>query len=873
MTNLKRALLSLGLFAVTLAASEEDHEEEEEIEPPYSVLFAPFTLTVGIVAFYVLSRYVRVLPYTAVMFLIGTLMGIASALGDFHDHVNLSVRLWSDINSEVLLLVFLPGLIFKDAFGQNVHLFAFALPQLLIYAFPMVLGGTALAAIVGYYIFPFGWSFNLSMTFGSILAATDPVAVAALLEEVGAPPRLKVHVAGESLLNEGSAIVFFAIFFSRYAFELGFENFGEDVDIRKGIGMFCQKALGGFAAGIFFGLGLLALLFCLNRRFSREENVVQVTSVLAIAYLNYYVADFVWRTSGVIATVSAGLLIKLLGRAMVNDLKLLEDFLTLVEHLLNTILFTLGGVVWGDLVAIGERDGFWKAREWGYLILLYVLLQIIRGVSFLGFYPISSRIGLKTNWKETAFQIYGGLRGAVGIALAIALETEVVHVSGDVAGETDPVRHTRQVLNMVGGIAFMTLVINGSLAGPFLRKLGLADSTAIRSRIVDAYQVHFRAHAIEEIVSLLTQRRFRRVNFALVKHHVPYVADLTKTQLLQAVSKHKDISPSENYEAPHLSYILPYVQDDTATFGFGSAALEPPPDIIETPVVETADQIRKARIERRTRARKRQYYRFSASNMRFMMGGEPLSAQELRILFISLLKASYEKQIKNGELDDQHVLAVSIEQSLDFAEDAVSNGKPLEDFKYLTKVYVPIVKATNRLRNNKFFHRLIDSSWSKRAELGLKTRRETLLVERSMAVMSAHKSAQDTFISEFQDTDSELTEAGKIVLAESNRQYRLAEEALGELSPKLVEVAASHKFCKIILTKGIIYLEKLVDIGLLKESEAEPYVEQMEEYLDHLVSCDETHHPGEVETEDADSNEGGLEQEQSAEVVLDSHRD
>ena len=62
----------------------------------------------------------------------------------------------------------------------------------------MVLAGTCLTALVGYYVFPFSWSFNLAMTFGSILSATDPVAVAALLEEVGAPPRLQIHIGGES---------------------------------------------------------------------------------------------------------------------------------------------------------------------------------------------------------------------------------------------------------------------------------------------------------------------------------------------------------------------------------------------------------------------------------------------------------------------------------------------------------------------------------------------------------------------------------------------------------------------------------------------------------------------------------------------------
>jgi NhaP-type Na+/H+ or K+/H+ antiporter len=284
------------------------------------------------------------------MFFIGTVMGIgAELLDDSEDQLNESIRLWIPIDSEVLLLVFLPGLIFKDSLGQNVHLFQKSIVQLLIFAFPLVLAGTVLTALIAYYIFPYGWSFNLAMTFGSILSATDPVAVAALLEEVGAPPRLKVHIAGESLLNDGAAIVFFSIFVARYLFELGIEGVGEDVDWGRGVAMFCQKAIGGVCIGIFFGLGLLTILFLLKRRFNREENVVEVTATIAIAYIGYYVADAVWATSGVIATVTLGLMIKFLGRAMFNDAKLLEDFWTLVEHLLNTILFTLGGTVWGKL--------------------------------------------------------------------------------------------------------------------------------------------------------------------------------------------------------------------------------------------------------------------------------------------------------------------------------------------------------------------------------------------------------------------------------------------------------------------------------------------------------------------------------------------
>ena len=150
-----------------------------------------------------------------------------------------------------------------------------------------------------------------------------------------------------------------------------------------------------------------------------------------------------------IATVTAGVVVRLLGRALVNDLKLLEDFLTIVEHILNTLLFTLGGAVWGSIIAFGEKSGVWRAREWGYLVVLYLLLHVIRIVQFVSIYPITVRIGIKTNWKETAFQIFAGLRGALGIALAIALDSRVAVATGG-RGETIHEIHTQQAFACIG---------------------------------------------------------------------------------------------------------------------------------------------------------------------------------------------------------------------------------------------------------------------------------------------------------------------------------------------------------------------------------------------------------------------------------------
>ncbi len=171
----------------------EESEEEifaEEERAVYSVLFPWFAEIVGVFVYFFLSRYLHAIPYTAIMFIVGVFIGYSSKARN--NAITFSASTWAGIEGELILLVFLPGLLFLDSYNLDIHLFTQSFSQLLIFAFPMVLAGTSLTALVAYYILPYGWSFDLCMTFGSILAATDPVAVAALMNELGAPPRLKV---------------------------------------------------------------------------------------------------------------------------------------------------------------------------------------------------------------------------------------------------------------------------------------------------------------------------------------------------------------------------------------------------------------------------------------------------------------------------------------------------------------------------------------------------------------------------------------------------------------------------------------------------------------------------------------------------------
>ena len=125
-----------------------EHIIEEEGTEVNAVLFPWFTEIVGVFVYYFLSRYAHAIPYTAIMFLIGALIGMS--VGRLDNEIAKSAETWTSIEGEVILLIFLPGLLFLDSYNIDVHLFISSFTQLLTFAFPMVLAGTTLTALVAW---------------------------------------------------------------------------------------------------------------------------------------------------------------------------------------------------------------------------------------------------------------------------------------------------------------------------------------------------------------------------------------------------------------------------------------------------------------------------------------------------------------------------------------------------------------------------------------------------------------------------------------------------------------------------------------------------------------------------------------------------
>lgn len=144
--------------------------------------------------------------------MIGVVAGVCSIKLDM-GRIGKAIIAYSDFNPHLLLLIFLPALIFESAFNSDWHIFKVELGQILIMAGPMLIGSTFLSALMMTYVFGYTGDFTweASLMYGSIISATDPVAVVALLKELGASKRLATMIEGESLLNDGTAMVIFLV--------------------------------------------------------------------------------------------------------------------------------------------------------------------------------------------------------------------------------------------------------------------------------------------------------------------------------------------------------------------------------------------------------------------------------------------------------------------------------------------------------------------------------------------------------------------------------------------------------------------------------------------------------------------------------------
>ncbi len=403
------------------------------------------------------------IPYSVALLVVGLALGLIQRSGFFDEYLPIldhTLHMVAGINPHLILWLFLPTLIFESAFALEVHLFRRIFSQIALLAVPGLMVATCLTAVFVKYVFPWNWSWPLCFMFGALISATDPVAVVALLKELSSRKRLETLIEGESLFNDGTAIVFFTLF-------LGLVVAPEAADLSPLMisWEFFRVVFLGLLIGVV--LGGIAIIW-VGRVFN--DPMIEITLSVVAAYLTFMLAESV-HASGVVAVVVFALMFASIGRTKVSPevSGFLHHFWEMMAHMANTIIFLLVGTLIAGRVRLDDMDA------WIALGLLYISLQFIRAFSVVLFMPLLKRIGIGINKEKASVLIWGGLRGAVSLALALTVAQN----------DLIPKEIGDQILFLCAGIVVLTMLINGGSMGWLLKKLKLDRLPDAKQATVD----------------------------------------------------------------------------------------------------------------------------------------------------------------------------------------------------------------------------------------------------------------------------------------------------------------------------------------------------------------------------------------------------
>ncbi|MCB1621867.1 MAG: sodium:proton antiporter [Thiothrix sp.] len=368
-------------------------------------------ITLAALFSYVNAKWIR-LPTTIGLLLISLLasLGIiaSSHLGLEFETTAHHILAGIDFN-ETLMNGMLSALLFAGALHVKLEELAKQKWVVAVLASVGVVASTFMVGFAAWYLF--GWlgleiPLMYCLLFGSLIAPTDPIAVLSILKSVGAPKSLETKIAGESLFNDGVAVVVFLVL-------LGFVGSGHgdgtaELSAGSVLALFVTEAIGGAAFGFLIGYATYRMLA------SIDNYQVEILLTLALV-LGGYATAMALHISGPIAVVVAGLLIGNSGRQFAMSTRTrehLDTFWELVDEILNAVLFVLIGL---EVLILTFQPQY----LWAGLIMIPVTL-LVRFIS------VGIPITLLKRTRSFSPRVvriltWGGLRGGISIALALSL--------------------------------------------------------------------------------------------------------------------------------------------------------------------------------------------------------------------------------------------------------------------------------------------------------------------------------------------------------------------------------------------------------------------------------------------------------------------
>lgn len=421
------------IFASTLLA-----EESNIIQTELGLVFLLFIA--ALVAIFV--RQFRHIPYTTALVIVGLVLAL------FPNFLQL------DFSSDVILAVLVPPLLFE----ATLHVPWARLKADLNVILLLAIGGTLLGTFMvgGVVMLTLGIPLAAALAFGALISATDPVAVITFFRSLGVNKRLGILVEGESLFNDGTAIVLFNM--ALLVGVIGVDSFGPAQALQE----FLLVSLGGIGVGLVMGY-IVSVLILKNV----DDHLIETATTVALAFGSYVVAESFGKfigvptlhLSGILAVVAAGLMVGNIGlqNTSPSTRLTLDNFWEFAAYLTNSIIF----------LAIGLEIQLVQLTTFLVPILVAVVTVLLsRAMIVYATTAVYSRLSPKKQipvpFRHVMF--WGGLRGAISLALALSLDADIFGAD-----------YALELRVMTFGVVLFTLLVQGTTIEGLIKRLKLSE--------------------------------------------------------------------------------------------------------------------------------------------------------------------------------------------------------------------------------------------------------------------------------------------------------------------------------------------------------------------------------------------------------------
>lgn len=453
------------------------------------------------------------IPFSPMILTVGILLGYFSdSMMGFGE----AVKLVNSIDPHALLFIFIPGLVFEGAYNTDGYVMSKSKWQILLLAGPGVLITTGVLAMALIYIFGYGDKITMqeALVIGSIISTTDPVAVVALLKELGTSIKFNTLLEGESLLNDGTAYVVFLI-----CIDVVVKG---EFHLWPSLFQFFRMSFGGPLLGMF-----VAYLCCNWLEVILKDNTLIVMITVFSAYLLFFVSESVLIVSGILGLVGFGTYLGTHGRVQLshqND-HAVHTVWSFLAFMLETMIFVMTGTFIGQEFAKFqylelEPSDIWKS------MLFYLFVFGFRYVINLAFYPVMNKLGYKLTHVSNLILSYGGLRGAIALSLAMIVALD----------ERLDKRFRDLCLFYTVVVILMSVLINGMTIKLLMKKTGFLKENFLKMKLYKSLYRQFILKTLEFETEIKHDKKLHGVNWKDVEKLV----HLANYKVLEQIEKKKD---------------------------------------------------------------------------------------------------------------------------------------------------------------------------------------------------------------------------------------------------------------------------------------------------------------------------------------------